>query len=325
MKCLKRFIFIFCLCLCAFSAKNASADFNLYWQYDYTATTSWIATGGNSIATTFSDVCDTSGVVKWVRFMMQSDSDTEITLLWRIAGNSYQDWTATTTLSATDYPIPVIFYFDYSTSTPPLDLSSCPTGFQSNFFQLTNDSGGSFRLFGTLSATTSGSLISLPLAAACVEGAELRCNGVKNIFMNINGDLSPTDSWRTDITTIATIPKDICEDMGAISCYDIKNIYKCVGGAICKVLSFLFLPSQDKLDQFFGLKDLLLQKPPFGYFVSIKNSLSSLSASTTPIFELASAGEIGTSIFTPLKTGLSWVLWLLFGFYIIKRIGAFIF
>lgn len=109
---------------------------------------------------------------------------------------------------------------------------------------------------------------------------------------------------------IFVLPAGTCDDMGTIA------------GALCKVISYLFYPSQASLTQFSNLKDMIITKPPFGYFTSIKSYLNNLSSTSTPAFSLTSAiGNI--AIFDTLKTGLAWILWLFFGFWVIKRIARF--
>lgn len=78
----------------------------------------------------------------------------------------------------------------------------------------------------------------------------------------------------------------------------------------------LFTPSQQTLERFSSLKDTLSTKPPFGYFSAISDALASTSTST-PAFTLPDAAEAALE---PIRTGISWVLWLLFGFWILHRV-----
>lgn len=111
-------------------------------------------------------------------------------------------------------------------------------------------------------------------------------------------------------TTPITLPAGTCDNL---------NIF---AGALCKVITFLFVPSSTSLNQFSNLKDIVATKPPFGYFTSIKNYLGSLSNTTTPAFVLTAEIE-NITIFDTLKTALAWILWLFFAFWVIKRIGRF--
>lgn len=107
-----------------------------------------------------------------------------------------------------------------------------------------------------------------------------------------------------------TLPAGTCDDLGTIA------------GSLCRVISYLFYPSQESLTQFSNLKDMVATKPPFGYFTSIKNYLNTLSSTTTPAFVLTAEIE-NITIFDTLKTALAWILWLFFAFWVIKRIGRF--
>ena len=95
------------------------------------------------------------------------------------------------------------------------------------------------------------------------------------------------------------------------------------GNYIRDVLIWLFKPSSSSIEKFSGLKTIMETKAPFGYFVSIKNALSGFSTTTAPAFMLSSSSVITNNIFTPLKTGISWLLWIIFGFWLIRKISNF--
>jgi hypothetical protein len=97
-----------------------------------------------------------------------------------------------------------------------------------------------------------------------------------------------------------------------------------VGNAVCRALEYIFKPDILNFQNFSNLKTILETKAPFSYFYSIKNSLNFLSSTSTPAFVLADTGGINTGIFQPLKTGLSWILWIFFAFWAIRRIGNFV-
>lgn len=100
-----------------------------------------------------------------------------------------------------------------------------------------------------------------------------------------------------------------CDDLGTIA------------GAFCSVLVKLFKPDPENLRKFASLDDLLKEKPPLSYFYQIKAEYDNLGASTTPAFALQQVASINNNVFGPLKTGLGWLLWLVFGIYAIKRIS----
>lgn len=107
-----------------------------------------------------------------------------------------------------------------------------------------------------------------------------------------------------------TLPAGTCNDLGTIA------------GALCRVITYLFYPSQVSLTQFSNLKDMVSTKPPFGYWTSIKGYLNTLSSTSTPAFTLTA--EIGNiTFFNTLRTALIWIFWIFFGFWIIRRIARF--
>jgi len=88
--------------------------------------------------------------------------------------------------------------------------------------------------------------------------------------------------------------------------------------ASCKTVTFLFFPSQDSLTSFSTLTGMIENKPPFAYFIQIKNALN-FSSTTAPTFTVATMTPLMDLIFTPLRTALIWILWLGFAFYLYKR------
>ncbi len=90
-----------------------------------------------------------------------------------------------------------------------------------------------------------------------------------------------------------------------------------VNGA-CKVMVFLIYPSQDSLSSFSSLQGMVINKPPFAYFVQIKNALV-FDPSHSDTFTLETVSPLTTNIFDPLRTGITWVLWVGFAFAIYKR------
>lgn len=90
--------------------------------------------------------------------------------------------------------------------------------------------------------------------------------------------------------------------------------------SLCKLAVWLFVPSPATLNQFTTLGDTLKNKPPMGYFYRIKDALV-FSATSTPAFNLENASTtLAASIYNPLKTGITFLFWLVFGFWIFNRI-----
>lgn len=94
--------------------------------------------------------------------------------------------------------------------------------------------------------------------------------------------------------------------------------------SLCKIGIWLFIPSQSVLNQFSNLTADISLKPPIGYFTSIKNALSGFTSST-PAFTINvnSDDPVNTTFFNPIRTGLIWILWLAFAFWIFHRFRHF--
>lgn len=93
--------------------------------------------------------------------------------------------------------------------------------------------------------------------------------------------------------------------------------------SICNVFGFLFIPSQDSLYNFTRLKEAYKNKPPFGYATSIFSSLSGFTGSGTPPFALVVATPALDSVFSPIRTGLIIVFWIMLALYLFKRFKFF--
>jgi len=89
--------------------------------------------------------------------------------------------------------------------------------------------------------------------------------------------------------------------------------------SLCYLFAFLFSADYGDLNQFSNLKGMMEKKPPMGYFYAAKTALSGI-ATSSKAFEIGTLGPISTYIFDPLKTGLSVVMWFLFGFWVYNRI-----
>jgi hypothetical protein len=152
------------------------------------------------------------------------------------------------------------------------------------------------------------------------------CYTYRGRFMTQIGGLPPTpvyinysnyfenSDWQFCIGTgtSLTLPTgEQCDDYGTI------------GGALCRIALWLFIPKPETLQKFADLKAIFETKAPFSYYFAVRNEINNLNASSTPIFSLPEMGALYTQIFLPLKIGLGLILWLLFAVWIIKRIGRF--
>lgn len=79
---------------------------------------------------------------------------------------------------------------------------------------------------------------------------------------------------------------------------------------------WLFTPSKQSIDQFGGLYNQIRSKPPFGYWELIKADFDNMAYASGSV----SIDKTGfESIFDPVYAGISSVLWVMFGVYLIKR------
>jgi len=95
-----------------------------------------------------------------------------------------------------------------------------------------------------------------------------------------------------------------------------------IGNAFCNVLKYLFVPTQNTIQNFANLKDNFLNKPPLGYYLEVKRLIGQLNATNTPAFILSGVDSLG-DIVDPFRVGIAWILWFMFAFWVIKRIGSF--
>jgi len=133
-------------------------------------------------------------------------------------------------------------------------------------------------------------------------------------------------SYSTSTTSTIPIPnfEDICTaPQGGFLDYPTQNITY----ALCKVFSYLFIPNQEQQqniqNRFSGFQDIIKSKPPLGYFYKIKDALNqnitTSNATTTQILN-TSTTQAFSAVFSPLKTGLNWVLWLAAGSWVFIKI-----
>lgn len=110
----------------------------------------------------------------------------------------------------------------------------------------------------------------------------------------------------------------VFEELGllATSTCDIYNLSGCFQNA----LVFAFYPNEKILNKFGDLKTLVETKPPFGYIAVTANQLGGITATGTSSFELETEGNIQTLIFDPIRSGLSDVFYICFGFWFLNRV-----
>lgn len=116
-------------------------------------------------------------------------------------------------------------------------------------------------------------------------------------------------------TTASTTPMGLlatCDDQQGIINY-----------SSCVLFSFLFTPHPSTLNNWENLKNLIIKKPPFGYFTIYQNGLNDLTISTTTkAYELADLSGLDTDYFNPIKHMLQVILIVAFTFKVFDRLKS---
>jgi len=99
---------------------------------------------------------------------------------------------------------------------------------------------------------------------------------------------------------------------------------------MCNMFLFLFYPMSSDLDKWVSLKYELEDKPPFGYIKVYTEQFKTIATSTSSTLETMIGTDYNTytdvqdiSIFSKIFTALEWLLWLLFGFWVLNRFRHF--
>jgi len=93
-----------------------------------------------------------------------------------------------------------------------------------------------------------------------------------------------------------------------------------IANGFCKVLVYLFQPTQGSLNMFPNLWDTIKQKPPFGWFSGSISELTATLGSATSTPSNFHINEVSgfAALFAYLKAGLAWLLWFVWIIAIIK-------
>lgn len=105
-------------------------------------------------------------------------------------------------------------------------------------------------------------------------------------------------------------------DLATSTC-SISNITGCFQNAMI----FLFKPSQNAYQPFIDLKEDIQYKPPFGYFFAVKEVFDDFNATTTPAYTWEIQEVLWSEMLAPVKAGFGMILWLLFGFWVIRTLS----
>jgi len=140
----------------------------------------------------------------------------------------------------------------------------------------------------------------------CQQQTEIASSTITFTFIN------PKTGAPTGEISTSTLPQITCDPESGLFNY-----------SLCKLFTWLFIPDAEILNKYSNLAEGIKNKPPIGYYYAIKDVLSGFNSTTTPAFELAQVSSLTNNIFNPLKTGISFILWLIFGFWLFNRIRHF--
>jgi hypothetical protein len=96
-----------------------------------------------------------------------------------------------------------------------------------------------------------------------------------------------------------------------------------IGGCLTNAFIYLAYPSDLAVDKLYDLENTIKDKPPIGYISGVFTILGNLSATETPTLTFASFTPLNTYIFSPIRSGLVFVLWIAFAFVLFKRFQHF--
>lgn len=157
------------------------------------------------------------------------------------------------------------------------------------------------RYFFTLDSWISSAVLNTPYTF-------VMNNGTDNYYFTVYK--RGTNNWSLGTAGYNALPA-----IGGVDCSTFD-----VGCYLGQAIHYLFMPSQDSLEQFKTLYDQVKNKPPFGYVFAINTALAGLNDTGTSVFSLETVSGLDSYIFTPVRTALIWVLWLLFAFSFYKRV-----
>lgn len=159
----------------------------------------------------------------------------------------------------------------------------------------------------------------------------------------------PGLSGYTDVGISTTSQQVYCNSNFGTTTGLLDSLGQSIALGACNVSVFLFIPSQTAVNNFFNIEDSLSVRFPFAWYYDIKNVFLGLTASTsanyptyaydlsaaastTPLAQniigsslsLASPTSIqsfaGDSVWTTLRTLMSYMLWIAFAYFVYRKI-----
>ena len=274
---------------------NGTAPANIFGSGVATTTGCWLGDDGNGTLRT----CADSGLD--YPFMVLNEFTGNTTVL------EILEPTAGTTTATTTVNVVVDLFNNGNADVITLFVDNRVTNQQVPIFPFDFSITAGFVTFDTDIELPTGSYTLRAVLFNTVTGSQhgnverVDFNVISNEFLEVFGvDITDVD----DLITLATT-----------TC-SITNLSGCFQNA----LVFAFVPAESSFDRFITLKDQLINKPPFGYFALLADGLSGLNATSSSAFTLATEDNITNVIFDPIKTGLSWLLFVFFGVWLYKRV-----
>jgi len=214
-------------------------------------------------------------------------------------------WKATTTPGITER---LTFWQDSSLGQEDYEqVYATTTGFFSYDFPFR---GSSYTTTGTTTA---------PLLSEFTINARLDQYGPIVSFTQT--DILPLDATSTAISGLNYGVNDYSTSTANLLLYP---EYECgitsMTGCIKNAFIWAFYPTQNSLSQYDNFLALMQNKAPFGYFYSVKGSLSNISSSSTPVFSITIPGSLRQYIFGPFDVAVASILWFFGAIHIYKRL-----
>lgn len=271
---------------------------------------------------------------------------------WTDVANVYSlqfTWNGSTITSYASTTIPAIYSFSYSTTTEYANITgyweatTTPNISQRlSFWQFSNQFGQedyvqviatttglfnfSFPFRGTSYSSVGGTttapiLTSFTLNASLDEYNENYYDPFGQLGIDTSGYITNLDATSTTISGYNYGVNDYSTSTRALALYP---EYECgitsLTGCFKNAIIWAFYPTQETLDNLSGLFDLIKSKAPIGYFYMTKDSISGLSATSTPSFSVSIPNSLRTNIFEKFDLGIGGILWLFFIFNFYKRL-----
>lgn len=249
-------------------------------------------------------------------FELTGENNEQITIVHPTDGDPVSTkfgtfWTDLNTIRSSS----TIIYVDYATSTANLGSVSTLTGRASYAIPGTGESIWDTRAY-------------VPYPVPFVDGQNYKA--IARIYDGLTSKASSTVISFTPSANYSPLPYDLpIGSIGIPTSTSTEMTITCDPNdplftrSFCKLFVYLFIPDDASFARFGEIGDLIARKPPFGYISSINTAFNTLSTSTVSSTIDMSAFSGIESIFTDFKTLISWIMWLLFGFWVYNKFRHF--